>query len=84
MLGDIIISLKKLFRENTCIHNYEDFEEIDGRYIVTGDKCKKCGRVVNKREKENIVKPTREQATPPSKKIAIKRESGNRCYGSPP
>lgn len=46
MIGDVVLYIKKLIKQNTCIHNYK----YDGRIDVYTDvlnfqKCTKCGKI---------------------------------------
>ena len=46
MIGDAILYIKKLIKQNICIHNYK----YDGRIDVYTDvlnfkKCTKCGKI---------------------------------------
>ena len=46
MIGDVILYIKKLIKQNTCIHKYK----YDGRIDVYTDvlnfqKCTKCGKI---------------------------------------
>ena len=46
MIGDAILYIKKLIKQNTCIHTYK----CDGRIDVYTDvlnfqKCAKCGKI---------------------------------------
>ena len=46
MVGDVVLYIKNLIKQNTCIHNYK----YDGRIDVYADilnfqKCTKCGKI---------------------------------------
>lgn len=46
MIGDIILSVKKILKQNMCIHEYK----YDGHIDVYGamfnfEKCTKCGKL---------------------------------------
>ena len=52
MIGDAILYIKKLIKQNTCIHNYK----YDGRIDVYADilnfqKCTKCGKIIIVKQK---------------------------------
>lgn len=43
MIGDLLLELKKWFKQQTCYHDYKHVHRID-----TGggfEQCKKCGRI---------------------------------------
>lgn len=45
MIGDFILWLKEVWKENTCIHEYEPFGIYKSFDIGPYEKCKKCGRL---------------------------------------
>ncbi len=45
MIGDFILWIKEVLRENFCIHDYKPFGLYRPYDVGCHEKCKKCGRL---------------------------------------